>query len=88
MGITFLKLEVVQPCPRPPVPGLDQVLRDIDSQHVCAEFASGNAVVPSPQPRSSTLSPFVTPSRCTSAFAFAHGIGNAREIAFFPECFV
>src|SRR5207249_3328191 len=30
-------------------------------------FAAGNAVVPSPHPRSSTLSPFVIPSRCTSA---------------------
>src|SRR5207249_8385691 len=30
-------------------------------------FAAGTAVVPSPQPRSSTLSPFVIPSFSTSA---------------------
>ena len=41
-------------------------------------FAAGNAVVPSPQPRSSTLSPFVIPSRCTSASPLSRIVSAMR----------
>ena len=41
--------------------------RTIDAQHVRSEFAAGNAVVPSPHPRSKTLSPLVIPRSLTSA---------------------
>ena len=52
-------------------------------------FASGRAVVPSPQPRSKTLNPFVIPSPATSASPLSpHALGNAREVALFPERFV
>src|SRR5437762_9675251 len=41
-------------------------------------FASGNAVVPTPQARSSTLSPFVIPSRCTSASPLSRIVSAMR----------
>ena len=55
---------------------LNQAVRTMDTQLRPAgtpaqaefpSFASGNAVVPSPHPRSKTLSPFVIPSDLTSA---------------------
>src|SRR4030095_11115548 len=71
------------------VPGIDQVPRDIDPQHVCAEFClrqSGRAIAP---PAMQHLETFrYTESLNQRLSAFAHGIGNAREIAFFPQCFV
>ena len=52
-------------------------------------LAAGNAVVPSPHPRSSTLSPLVTPSPLTSASPLSRmRLGDAREVALFPECLV
>ena len=51
--------------------------------------AAGSAVVPSPQPRSSTSSPLVIPSRSTSASPLrAHARRDAREVALLPECLV
>src|SRR5437868_6514049 len=41
-------------------------------------FAAGNAVVPSPHPRSSTLSPFVIPNRCTSASPLSRMVAAMR----------
>src|SRR5215472_4956375 len=41
-------------------------------------FAAGNAVVPSPQPRSSTFVPFVMPSFCTSASPLSRIVSAMR----------
>src|SRR5262245_45917118 len=49
-------------------------------------FADGNAVVPSPHPKSKTLSPLPTPRRLHKCFAaFAHGIRDTSKVPFFPE---
>ena len=51
--------------------------------------ASGKAVVPSPQPRSSTRSPLVIPRRGNERLATrAHGFGDAGEVALLPQLFV
>ena len=60
------------------VPSFDQVPRDIDAQDVRAEFRLGKAVVPSPQPRSSTFSPLVIPSLCTSASPLSRMVSAIR----------
>ena len=41
-------------------------------------FASGNAVVPSPPPTSSTFIPGLTPSRCTSALPLSRMVAAIR----------
>ena len=41
----------------PAVARRDEVARDVDAQHVGAEPRAGNAVVPSPHPRSRTFIP-------------------------------
>src|SRR5437773_7753122 len=41
-------------------------------------FAAGNAVVPSPHPRSSTFRPFVIPIRCTSASPLSRMVSAMR----------
>ena len=49
-------------------------------------WAAGMAVVPSPQPRSSTSRPGVTPMRRTRSSPLdAHGGGDAREVALLPQ---
>src|SRR5436190_8201040 len=54
-------------------------LRAISTPSTSApSFAAGNAVVPSPQPRSRTLSPFVIPSRCTSASPLSRMVAAMR----------
>ena len=51
--------------------------------------AAGTAVVPSPQPRSSTSRPFVTPIRSTRCLAaVAHARRDAGEVALLPQCLV
>src|SRR6266576_4714587 len=86
----FLKLEVVQAVLRStPVPGLDQVSRDIDAEYVRAEFRLGQRRGAIAAAEIQHLESFRdTESLHQRLTAFAHGIGNAREIAFFPECFV
>ena len=70
----------------PPVAGLDQVAGDVDAQHSAPSLAAGNAVVPSPQPRSSTFMPGVIPSSFDQRLAaLAHGCRDAGEVALLPE---
>ena len=52
---------------RAPVSGFDEASRNVDAQYVSQSLAAGSAVVPSPQPRSRTLSDFEIPSAWTSA---------------------
>jgi len=67
-GIAFLKLAVAQALGNGALPaGRDEIACYVDAQDLGAERASGKAVVPSPHPRSSTLSPFVIPSVLTRA---------------------
>ena len=67
-GIAFLKLAVGQALGNGALPaGRDEIACYVDAQHLGAERASGKAVVPSPHPRSSALSPFVIPSVLTRA---------------------
>src|SRR4029453_7690955 len=71
------------------VPGIDQVPRDSDPQHVCAEFClrqSGRAIATPEIPHLESFRDCESLNHLLSAFA--PGIGNASEIAFFPECFV
>ena len=52
-------------------------------------LAAGSAVVPSPHPRSRTLSPSVIPSVVDERLAaLAHALRDAREVALLPECLV
>src|SRR5947199_6388247 len=54
-------------------------LRAISTPSTSApSFAAGNAVVPSPHPRSSTLSPFVIPSPRTSASPLSRMVAAMR----------
>ena len=62
-----------------------QVPRDIYAQHVAPSFASGSAVVPSPQPRSKTLRPFVTPCLYERLAALSHALRDAGKVAFSPR---
>ena len=72
-------LQLPSPAPwRALVAGLHQVRCDIDTQHVRAEPASGNAVVPSPQPRSRTFMPCVMPSFWTSASPLSRMVAAMR----------
>src|SRR5437899_13021466 len=71
------------------IPSIHQVGRDIDAQHVRSESRRGQCC------RAIAASQVQHPkSFCDSESlherlaAFAHGRGNAREVAFFPECFV
>src|SRR5262245_58643317 len=71
------------------VSSLHQVSRDIDAQYFSTEFRLG-------QRRGAIAATEIQHlhSFCDSKFlderlaAFAHRIGNPREIAFFPKCFV
>src|SRR5207249_6426575 len=88
--VPFLKLKIGQPeTRRPSVPGLDQVLSNIDPQHVGTEFRRGHscgavAAAEIQHLKSLRDSEFLH----DRLSAFAHRVGNAREIAFFPQCFV
>jgi hypothetical protein len=74
--IAFLKPEVSEAMlPGAVVSGLNQIPRNIDA---APSFATGNAVVPSPQPRSRTLRPFVTPIHWTSASPLSHMLSAMR----------
>src|SRR5205814_6621257 len=72
---------------RPPVSSLDQVPRDIDAQYVCAEFrrrqGRGSIAAAEIQHLESFRDSESLHERLA---AFAHRIGDAREIAFFPKC--
>src|SRR5207249_7530938 len=71
------------------VPGIDQVPRDIDPQHVCAKFRLGNCRSAVPTSQIQHLHSFRDSEFLHQRFsAFAHRVCDAPEIAFFPECFV
>jgi hypothetical protein len=73
----------------PPIPSLDEVPRNIDAKHVCAKFRLGQCRGAIAAAEIEHLESFRdSESLHQRLSAFAHGIGNAREIAFFPECFV
>jgi len=62
---------------------IDFVLRgaftgDVDAEHFGTEPASGRAVLPSPQLRSSTFMPGVMPSRRTSASPLSRMLAAIR----------
>ncbi len=71
------------------IPSLHQVTRDIDAQHVRSEFRRGQCRGAIAAAEVEHLNPFCDSESLHERFAaFAHGRGNAREIAFFPKCFV
>jgi len=73
----------------PPVPSLDQVPRDIDAQHVGTEFCLGLSRSDIAATEIQYFKSFGdSESLHERLAAFAHRISDAREIAFFPECFV
>jgi hypothetical protein len=85
--IAFLKPAVGEArIPSPLISGFNEVRRDVDAQHVRASLAAGNAVVPSPQPRSSTLSPSVIPRLLTNASPLSRMLAPMRvKSPFFPK---
>ena len=86
----FLKREIGQPelC-RPSVPSLDEVLSNIDPQHVCAEFRRGHGCGAIAATEIQHLHTFRNSEFLHDRLsAFAHRVGDAREISFFPKCFV
>src|SRR5438034_11653356 len=71
------------------IPSVHQVARDIDAQHVRSEFRRGQCRGAIAASEIQDLEPFCdSESLHERLAAFAHGRGNAREVAFFPECFV
>jgi hypothetical protein len=74
---------------RAPVPSFHQVPRDIDSPHICTEFRRGQRCRAIATAQIQYFESF-RDSECLDErlSALAHGVGDAREIAFFPECFV
>src|SRR4029453_5491100 len=71
------------------VAGLDQVPRDVDAHHVCAGFCLGHRRGAIAAPEIQYLESFLySESLHERLAALAHRVGNAREIAFFPERFV
>ena len=72
-------LRFVRPCSAARLFPASTRFRAISMPNTSApSFASGKAVVPSPHPRSSTLSPFVIPSRCTSASPLSRIVSAMR----------
>ena len=66
--ISLLKFQIGETrLRRSPVPGLNQIAGDVDSNDFSPRRASGTAVVPSPQPRSSTRSGGAIPRDFTTA---------------------
>src|SRR5205823_11952695 len=63
--------------------------RDIDAQHVRSEFSRGQCRRAIAASEVQDLESFCDSESLHERLpAFAHGRGNAREVAFFPECFV
>ena len=57
--------------------------------YVCAEFRLGHCRRAIAAPEIQYLESFRNSESLHERLAaFAHGVGNAREIAFFPKCFV
>jgi hypothetical protein len=72
-----------------PVSGVDQIARDIDTHYVRSEFRRGQCGRAIATAEIQYLKSFRdSKSLHESRAAFAHGVGDAREIAFFPKCFV
>src|SRR5205814_8133606 len=88
--IAFLKRAVGQAMLRGAlIPSLHQVARDIDAQHVRSEFSRGQCRRAIAASEVQDLESFCDSESLHERLpAFAHGRGNAREVAFFPECFV
>jgi hypothetical protein len=73
----------------PLVSGLDQVPRNIDAQHVRSQFRRWQRRGAIAASEIQNLKSFGdSESLHERLSAFAHGLGNAREVASFPECFV
>jgi hypothetical protein len=89
-GIAFLKPAVRQTLLLgTPVPGLDEVLRDIDAQHIrsgsrlrqCRRSVAASEI--------QNLEPFCDSESLDERFsALSHTRRNAGKVAFFPKCFV
>ena len=88
--IAFLKLAVREAlllCSL--VTGLDKVARDIDAQHVRSESRRWQCRRSITASKIQNLEPFgdsESADECLSAVS--HTFCNAREVAFFPKCFV
>src|SRR4030095_6668388 len=62
---------------------------DIDAQHLSAKFRLGHCRGAIATPEIQHVKPLRDSKPLHKRLAaFPHGVGNAREIAFFPECFV
>src|SRR5579862_7494440 len=86
-GIAFLKCAIWQALLfGAPVPSLDQIARNIDTQNVRTEFRRGycrRAIAAAEIEHLESLRDVdATDERFT---AFTHGVRDAREVAFFPE---
>src|SRR5450759_3180998 len=65
-----------------------QVARDIDPDNVRSELRRGQRRGTIAASEIEDLESFRDSESHERLSAFAHGLGNAREVAFFPECFV
>lgn len=77
--VAFLKPAVREAClPGADVAGRNEVRCNIDAQDIGSEPCLRQAVVPSPHPRSSTLSPFVIPRLLTKASPLSRMLAEMR----------
>ena len=71
------------------VPRFHQVSRDIHAQHVRAKFRGGNCRGAVAAAEIEDLHTFLDADSLDEGLAtLAHGRSDAREIAFFPQCFI
>jgi hypothetical protein len=85
-----LELEILQAeLLRAPVPGLDEVARDVDTQHVRAELRRGHR---GGSVSASEIEHLDAARHAELAderlAALAHARGDAREVALLPQCLV
>src|SRR4051794_10258707 len=72
--------------PGAPVPGLDQVSRDIDAQHVRPESRRRDRGRPVAAAEIQDLEPARDPEPRDERFpAFSHGLRDASEVSLLPE---
>jgi hypothetical protein len=88
--IAFLEPAVGQAeLPGPPVPGLNQIARDINAKHLRPEFCRGYCRRAIATAKVQNFEAFCYANALDERLsALSHALGNARKVAFFPECFV
>src|SRR5262245_25817258 len=89
-GIAFLEPALRQAVlPRALVPGLDEVLRYVDAQHVGSEFRLRQDSRPIAAAEVQDLEPFGDPEPLGEPpSALPHALRNASEVALLPKCLV